>query len=355
RCRRRRAASAASREGESASASKASSLVFPPFVPSGERGLNQSVHKGVLGVNSRRNSECWNSAEHPCGRVLWISICFNAFFFFSTSSPKKPPVVSGTSQVDAKASPGSHRYNVNYPSLGQCIIINNKNFERHTGMGERNGTDLDAESAMKTFTALGYKVRPPRNDLTVQKIRELFKSVSKEDHSQSASFVCVLLSHGEEGVIYGTDGVVELKELTRYFRGDQCRSLVGKPKLFFIQACRGTGLDCGTETESCIETDSVSDHSSTERIPVEADFLYAYSTAPGYYSWRNVATGSWFVQSLCSLLLAHSGHLEIMQILTRVNHKVALEFQSNSNLPGFNRMKQMPCIVSMLTKEFYFS
>uniref|UniRef100_A0AAY4B5D4 Caspase-3 n=1 Tax=Denticeps clupeoides TaxID=299321 RepID=A0AAY4B5D4_9TELE len=267
----------------------------------------------------------------------------------------KPPVVSGTSQVDAKASPGSHRYNVNYPSLGQCIIINNKNFERHTGMGERNGTDLDAESAMKTFTALGYKVRPPRNDLTVQKIRELFKSVSKEDHSQSASFVCVLLSHGEEGVIYGTDGVVELKELTRYFRGDQCRSLVGKPKLFFIQACRGTGLDCGTETESCIETDSVSDHSSTERIPVEADFLYAYSTAPGYYSWRNVATGSWFVQSLCSLLLAHSGHLEIMQILTRVNHKVALEFQSNSNLPGFNRMKQMPCIVSMLTKEFYFS
>uniref|UniRef100_A0AAY4B5T8 Caspase-3 n=1 Tax=Denticeps clupeoides TaxID=299321 RepID=A0AAY4B5T8_9TELE len=236
---------------------------------------------------------------------------FDARCIPSTSPPKKPPVVSGTSQVDAKASPGSHRYNVNYPSLGQCIIINNKNFERHT--------------------------------------------VSKEDHSQSASFVCVLLSHGEEGVIYGTDGVVELKELTRYFRGDQCRSLVGKPKLFFIQACRGTGLDCGTETESCIETDSVSDHSSTERIPVEADFLYAYSTAPGYYSWRNVATGSWFVQSLCSLLLAHSGHLEIMQILTRVNHKVALEFQSNSNLPGFNRMKQMPCIVSMLTKEFYFS
>lgn len=60
-------------------------------------------------------------------------------------------------------------------------------------------------------------------------------TVSKEDHSQSASFVCVLLSHGDEGVLYGTDSAVDLKELTGLFRGDRCRSLVGKPKLFFIQ------------------------------------------------------------------------------------------------------------------------
>lgn len=42
-----------------------------------------------------------------------------------------------------------------------------------------------------------------------------------------------------------------------------------------VQACRGTDLDPG------IETDSVCDSESTHRIPVEADFLYAYSTAPG--------------------------------------------------------------------------
>ena len=28
-------------------------------------------------------------------------------------------------------------------------------------------------------------------------------------------------------------------------------------------------------------------------IPTEADFLYAYSTVPGFYSWRGVVTGSW--------------------------------------------------------------
>lgn len=47
-----------------------------------------------------------------------------------------------------------------------------------------------------------------------------------------------------------------------------------------FQACRGSGFDDGIETDS----DSV-DAQTTERIPVEADFLYAYSTAPGNLSW----------------------------------------------------------------------
>lgn len=62
-----------------------------------------------------------------------------------------------------------------------------------------------------------------------------FSVVSQEDHSNSASFVCVLLSHGDEGLIYGIDRPEKFENLTKYFKGDRCRSLVGKPKLFFIQ------------------------------------------------------------------------------------------------------------------------
>ncbi|MEQ2165503.1 Caspase-3, partial [Goodea atripinnis] len=168
---------------------------------------------------------------------------------------------------------------------------------------------------------------------------------SKEDHSNSASFVCVLLSHGDEGVFYGTDGPLQLQTLTSLFRGDRCKSLVGKPKLFFIQACRGTDLDPGVESDSPEET---------TKIPVEADFLYAFSTAPGYYSWRNTMSGSWFIQSLCDIIGKYGKELELLHIMTRVNHKVAVEFESVSNAPGFNARKQIPCIVSMLTKEMYF-
>ncbi|CAJ1052550.1 Hypothetical predicted protein [Xyrichtys novacula] len=253
--------------------------------------------------------------------------------------------VPGPVEVDAQ--PGSHsfRYSLKYPCIGQCIIINNKNFDRRTGMNQRNGTDVDAANAMQVFSKLGYKAKV-YNDLSVENLKQVLVSASKEDHSCYASFVCVLLSHGDEGVFFGTDGSVELKYLTSLFRGDRCKSLVGKPKLFFIQACRGTDLDAG------IEADSGED---TTKIPVEADFLYAFSTAPGYYSWRNTMTGSWFMQSLCEMISKYGRQLEILHIMTRVNHKVAVEFESVSNSPGFDAKKQIPCIVSMLTKEFYFT
>ncbi|NP_001041531.2 caspase-3b isoform X2 [Danio rerio] len=255
----------------------------------------------------------------------------------------------GLVQMDAKSHSDDnvdYQYKTNYPNLGQCLIINNKNFHKRTGMGVRNGTDEDAKKVFETFSQLGFKVGH-YNDLTVSQMMALLNKASQEDHSKSAMFACVLLSHGDDGLIYGTDNSIELKRLFAHFRGDRCTSLVGKPKLFFIQACRGTDLDSG------IECDGVGDE-ETQRIPVEADFLYAYSTAPGYYAWRNVANGSWFISSLCDMLLKYGKQLEIMQVMTRVNHKVALEFESSSNLPGFDGKKQIPCIVSMLTKELYF-
>lgn len=256
------------------------------------------------------------------------------------SSPVPAPM-----DVDAKPGSYSFRYSLNFPCVGQCVIINNKNFDRRTGMNQRNGTDVDAANVMKVFTKLGYKVKI-YNDQTVEQMKHVLTSVSKEDHSCCASFICVLLSHGDEGVFFGTDGSIELKYLTSLFRGDRCQSLVGKPKLFFIQACRGTDLDAGIETDS---------GDSTTKIPVEADFLYAFSTAPGYYSWRNTMTGSWFIQSLCDMISKYGKELELLHIMTRVNHKVAVEFESISSSPGFHAKKQIPCIVSMLTKEMYFS
>ncbi|XP_042349268.1 caspase-3b [Plectropomus leopardus] len=296
-------------------------------------------------------------AERGDGDVQSCGDTLDALKLFSKRQDEKPTGSSKSAEeVDAlpsssyskTASSDPYRYRMDYPFLGKCLIINNKNFHSSTRMNTRNGTDVDAACAMQTFSKLGYKVQVA-NDQTVDQMKRLLLSASKEDHSECASFVCVLLSHGEEGMIYGTDGFEKFEELTKYFKGDRCRSLVGKPKLFFVQACRGSELDDGC----CIETDSV-DAQTSERIPVEADFLYAYSTAPGYYSWRNTYNGSWFMQALCEMLQRFSGELELMQIMTRVNRKVALSFESSSNLPGFSGKKQIPCIVSMLTKDFYF-
>ncbi|KAK6487274.1 caspase-7-like [Huso huso] len=247
------------------------------------------------------------------------------------------------------------QYKMNYKRLGKCIIINNKNFHVQTGMKVRNGTDRDAGELFKCFKTLGFEVCI-YNDQTCQNMERLLRDASEEDHSDSSCFACILLSHGEEGMIYGTDGAMPIKTMTSLFRGDMCKSLVGKPKLFFIQACRGSEFDNGIQSDSGPPNESMeTDANPQHKIPVEADFLFAYSTVPGYYSWRNPGQGSWFVQALCNVLSEYGNQLEILQILTRVNYKVATSFESWSDDPRFSEKKQIPCVVSMLTKELYFN
>lgn len=75
-------------------------------------------------------------------------------------------------------------------------------------------------------------------------------SVSKSDHSNSDCFVCAILSHGDEvhvvdennpgrhereDVVYATDQIVLTKELVSMFIDRKCKTLAGKPKLFFMQ------------------------------------------------------------------------------------------------------------------------
>ncbi|MGH0127380.1 UNVERIFIED_CONTAM: hypothetical protein FKN15_077532 [Acipenser sinensis] len=228
-------------------------------------------------------------------------------------------------------------------------------FSRMVGMKVRNGKDRDAGELFKCFKTLGFEVCI-YNDQTCQNMERLLRDASEEDHSDSSCFVCILLSHGEEGMIYGTDGAVPIKTMTSLFRGDMCKSLVGKPKLFFIQACRGSEFDNGIQSDSGPSNESMeTDANPRHKIPVEADFLFAYSTVPGYYSWRNPGQGSWFVQALCNVLSEYGNQLEILQILTRVNYKVATCFESWSDDPRFSEKKQIPCVVSMLTKELYFN
>ena len=74
----------------------------------------------------------------------------------------------------------------------------------------------------------------------------------------------------------------------------------------------------------------------------------------GYFSWRNAKNGSWFIQALCEMLNKYAHRLELMHILTRVNRKVAIEYESFSTDAAFHAKKQIPCIMSMLTKELYF-
>ena len=57
--------------------------------------------------------------------------------------------------------------------------------------------------------------------------------------------------------------------------------------VYLLQACRGNELDPGVLVDSHDAT--AEQPAPAQRIPIEADFLYAYSTVAGLYSRVEVA------------------------------------------------------------------
>ena len=63
-----------------------------------------------------------------------------------------------------------------------------------------------------------------------------FFSVSDSSHEEYDCFACAILTHGsKDDVLYARDGQMKLKEFTSPFHSNNCPSLAGKPKLFFVQ------------------------------------------------------------------------------------------------------------------------
>ena len=74
----------------------------------------------------------------------------------------------------------------------------------------------------------------------VEKLREF---AARTEHATSDACIICLLSHGEEGYMFGTDGKkIPLEEIFLLFDNRHCPALLNKPKIFFIQACRGGEL-----------------------------------------------------------------------------------------------------------------
>ncbi|CAO1419904.1 unnamed protein product, partial [Diamesa tonsa] len=182
---------------------------------------------------------------------------------------------------------------------------------------------------------------------------------SEKDHSNNDCLWVTVMSHGEiDGQISAADKYYNVQELWENFLGEKCKSLIGKPKMFFIQACRGNKIDPGV-LEPKTTTDGVDPVSKKTTIPQFADLLVMYSTYDLHYAFRHTLKGSWFIQALCEELNAESDsqlktylHDDFLSMLTRVNKRVARYNIINGNFAG---KKQMPIIVSMLTKTLCFT
>ena len=66
------------------------------------------------------------------------------------------------------------------------------------------------------------------------------ESKCNPSHKDASAFVFVILSHGVQGHVYGTDGHrLSIDSILEAFDGINCPHLAGKPKMFIILACQG--------------------------------------------------------------------------------------------------------------------
>ncbi|KAF7241161.1 Caspase-2 [Varanus komodoensis] len=123
---------------------------------------------------------------------------------------------------------------------GLAFILSNVRFSNETDLEFRSGGNVDYAALDMLFKHLGYQV-VVRHDQTAEEIQEELEKFSKlPAHRDVDSCIVSLLSHGIEGGVYGVDGrLVQLQEIFRLFDNANCPNLQNKPKMFFVQACRG--------------------------------------------------------------------------------------------------------------------
>ena len=117
-------------------------------------------------------------------------------------------------------------------------------------------------------------------------------TVAEMNHINYDCLIVTILTHGDYGdVLYGTSEGITIQEVIETFSSKRWTTLIGKPKIFIIQACRGR-----TYNQAVQSTERNND--GCDQVLNILDYLVAYSTIHGNVSLRNKNTGSIYISTL---------------------------------------------------------
>ncbi|XP_035204864.1 caspase-3-like [Stegodyphus dumicola] len=204
-------------------------------------------------------------------------------------------------------------YHMSHDTAGCCLIINNMQFD---SFKDRTGSDKDEKGFEFFFQKVGYKVICRQNK-TAEEMFSILQEFSESDFKNQNSCIVIILSHGGNDknldAIYGKDGnYILLNEILAMF--NKSEDLVGKPKVFFIQACRDE-ISVGKKiTETSLYNESAF-----------TDILLLQSTLPYHESYRHTEKGAYFCQCLIQVLNDHYCKYDLLTMTHFVEDKMQIE------------------------------
>ncbi|OWF40773.1 caspase-7-like [Mizuhopecten yessoensis] len=245
---------------------------------------------------------------------------------------------------------------------------------------KRAGTQSDEDELKKFFEGSLHWEVDIRQDLTYTKLDRYLNGLQERlgDRSYASKFYCLMvaiMSHGTEDGIYPHDSKKEVKERQVYeydrifnaFKNDEIKAFAGKPKVFLVQACRGSQ----TQREVTQDDHEPMEDETTElprvpaavriAIPVDADMLIMWATTPGFKAFRDVFSGSHFLQEVVDQFKQNYGTDHVETMLMKVRHtfartdKYRREGQAENEEGKWVANVQMPCSWTTLTKMLYLT
>ncbi|KAG8179660.1 hypothetical protein JTE90_017799 [Oedothorax gibbosus] len=208
-----------------------------------------------------------------------------------------------------------HVYKMSSKPVGLCLIIINREF---VTLKTRVESHIDKAALESLFETLGYDVTVKegfeKKGLTAKEITYCLQEFSENSRLEKVdSFVVYILTHGNfinnRDALYGIDeNIVFLDDIYEMFNHQNCSNMVGKPKWFIFQACRGGHEDVGyfgSGTNQSVDASDVTvsfpeidSKPPLAHYPSLTDTIVVHSTMPFQVSIKDDHKGSWLCQDL---------------------------------------------------------
>ncbi|XP_045211959.2 uncharacterized protein LOC123563303 [Mercenaria mercenaria] len=199
----------------------------------------------------------------------------------------------------------SDTYNFNHFQRGYMFTIVNDQFARQSPRDGAHWDLLKMREIARKFGFLSLNYNQERN-LTKSETMHLLSRARNTDHSDCDCFMFMISTHGLEqrnslkggkvdhALVCADDQLIFTSTIMDMFNDTNCPTLKGKPKIFYIQACRGEKLDHGGDVfvaypRSEDKTCSASNDETTRRMRESFDVS---DTNWGQDSWASDQTAA---------------------------------------------------------------
>ena len=172
-------------------------------------------------------------------------------------------------------------YRMDSDPHGYCLIISNEDFKvarmgndvgNYLNLDDRESSAVDVQNLQTIFSSLKFMVEK-RENKTAKEMFSTFELFANLNHAPFDCFVTFILSHGCRDGVYGIDGDI-LRIGTVVDLLERCPSLKDKPKVMFVQCCRGEDIDGVNKT-------SITPSININEFPTFPDFYLAFATPSG--------------------------------------------------------------------------